>query len=128
MKENLIIIGQPNQTKVINNIATEIAGSVAIDCAEYKWAKIKIISTASEGRYVFECSNDNNIFWFHNPGESDGIFEFALNLPTPPSGRPGFTPTLGSSIYFIKLPARYFRIRILDEITGGSIQSIIELS
>jgi hypothetical protein len=117
---DIYVVGQSGQTAIVNNILTTTAGSAATDLINYRYASVQIDSTGTGGTYVFEISNDNvnfNTALYYNASNLNGQI-LSGNI----------TASASNVIYNIPLSARYFRLRIVSTITGGSIQAYSKFS
>lgn len=113
--QDLYIIGAATQTALVNNILPSASGANATDIQMYRSFAIQVISTATGGAFIFECSNDNVNF------QPFPIFNNALLIPIPIVTT--ITPTVSQFLYVGGCMFRYIRLRISTTITGGSIQA-----
>lgn len=114
------VIGQSAQTATVNNILTTTAGSSAIDLTGYKGASVELISTGTGGTMLFEGCNDNAT-WVTVPYYNQS--QLGANVSTT-----AITASAVNNIYILPINFRYFRLRIVTTITGGSVQAISNFS
>lgn len=114
--QDLIVIGQSNQTAIVNNILTTTAGINGTDISGYRSCYIQINSTATAGTYIFEISNDN-INFIAQP-------VMVLSLLNGQLSNTSITASAVNNMYTFSPMGRYVRVRIITTLTGGVIQSI----
>lgn len=118
--QDLYMIGQSAQTAIINNILPTTASTNATDLTGYRSFSVQVISTGTAGSYIFEGSNDNINF-----------VSIVANNQISLTGGPNvgvITATASQNIFVGSLLCRYFRLRIVSTITGGTIQAFSKFS
>ncbi len=120
--QDLHLVGQSGQSATINNILLPTtAGAAWLDCSGYRSGSVQLITTASGGTGLFECTND--------PGGANPIvFSFQNNLLNTFLSSVAFSSSSGNAVLVFPIPARYIRLRISVAITGGSTQAFTKLS
>lgn len=113
---DLNLIGQAAQTAIINNILPVVAGANGTDLSGYKSALVQIVSTGTAGTFIFEGSNDpvNNY-------QTITVYNQLVITGTPITT--AITATAAQIGYVFPIQFRYYRLRIVSLITGGSIQA-----
>lgn len=119
-KTDLVIVGQPGQTVVGNNVLLEAAGIAGTDVSGFNSFTVQVISSASGGTFVFEASNDGVNY------QSTPTYNQALQTPT--VSVTSITASVSQIIYVGACPFKYIRLRIATTITGGTIQAVSTFS
>jgi len=113
------LIGQAVQTAVVNNILTAVAGSAAVDTNAYRAFTCQVVSTGTNGTFIFEASNDGVNF------QPIPVYNQALVVRVPIVT--AITASASQIIYEGSCNMRYLRLRIATTITGGSIRAYTTL-
>lgn len=114
------IIGQANQTAVINNILSPTASANATDAGGYNSGTTTIVSTGTGGTFIFEGSN-NNITFEPLTVKRTTLTDGAIIVSA-------ITATNSTLTYEYAVKYKYIRLRIATAITGGIIQAFSRLS
>lgn len=114
------IDGQAAQTAIVQNILSPAAGNNYVDLAEYRSATVQVVSTGTAGTYIFEGSNDGVSF------VTIPVFNQLIVTGTPVVA--AVTATASQIIYSFPATTRFMRLRIVSNITGGSIRAFSKLS
>lgn len=120
---DIYLVGQSGLSAAVNNILIPgTAGSAWTDCTGYRSGSIQLISSATGGTAVFECSNDGI-----NAITGGQVINLALNTAVT-GGSIGFNSSAGNTILYFPITSRYIRLRISIAIPSGSTQAITKLS
>jgi hypothetical protein len=118
---DMIVTGQSAQTATVNNILTTTSGSAATNVANYRSGSVQVVSSASGGTFIFECSNDDVNF--------QPLVAYNQATTTGTTGTTSAqTASASQVVYTFPIVTQYIRLRIATTITGGSLQAFSRFS
>lgn len=116
------ITGQSGLSGTVNNILLPTtAGSAWLDVRAYKSAAVQLISSATAGTAVWECSNDG----------TNALSFSAVNqgsIPLANASSLSFATGNANATHIFPITTNYIRLRISVALTGGTTQAVTTLS
>jgi hypothetical protein len=116
LSRDLFVLGAAAQTAIVANILPAASGATGTDLSGYRAALVQVVSTGTGGTFIFEGSNDPSLNYqtvvVYNNAQINGTAIAAA-----------ITATATQIGYIFPVHYRYYRLRIVTTITGGSIQA-----